>query len=113
MLFFILLTSREYNADVPKYHSLFDPLWNTLSFCFVSFWVVWDFFVLVGGFCLFFWPIIAVWGSLLPVCIESRQVFDIQGTILFHLNDYVAIKSFKTELAPTVCELFDEEKHDL
>lgn len=72
------------------------------------------FFVLVGGFCLFFfWPLIAGWGSLLPVCIERRQVFDIQGTILFHLNDYVAIKSFKTELAPTVCELFDEEKHDL
>lgn len=43
---------------------------------------------------------------------ESKEIFDTQGTILFHLNDYVAIKNSKTEdclLTPAVSKFFDVE----
>lgn len=96
--------------NIIHYLILYETLWAFVLFHFEWFGIFCSSWGLLS---LFFWPIIAGWGSLLPVSIESRQVFDIQGTILFHLNDYVAIKCFKTELPPTVCKLFDEEKHHL
>lgn len=44
---------------------------------------------------------------------SAWDAFDIQGIILFYHSDYVAIKSSETELPPTVCKVFDEEKHYL
>lgn len=109
MLSFLLFTSCEYNADVPKYsNSLFSPLRNVLGFRFAF-----SFFVLFFGFLLLLLLWFGFFCLFLTITLLARQAFDTQEIILFHLSDYVALKCFKTELTPTFCKLFDKEKHYL